>query len=102
MSAIRNAECRRRKDKIMTIEIQLKPKHLHPTAKKQKSTGSGSGPVGGKKHKVTNGMGALTRAELMKEAQNQTATNKRILLITADGKRHFILLSEYNASSNPR
>jgi hypothetical protein len=79
----------------MPIEIALKPKHLHPTSKRQASKSSMSGTTGGKKHKVTNGLGAIARAEAVKLAQMQTAQNKRILLITADGKRHFILMSEY-------
>lgn len=80
---------------MMPIEIGLKPRQLHPASKKQKSTGSGSGPVGGKKHKVTNGLGALARQEMLKQAHDQTLANKKILLISANGKRHFILLSEY-------
>jgi lysophospholipid acyltransferase (LPLAT)-like uncharacterized protein len=79
----------------MSIEIKLKPKHLHPTAKRQKSTSSTAGTTGGKKHKVTNGLGAIARAEAVKLAQMQTAQNKKILFITADGKRRFMLMSEY-------
>lgn len=79
----------------MTIEIQLKPRQLHPGGKRQASKSSMSGTTGGKKHKVTNGLGALARAEQMKTAQVQTAMNKKILVIGADGKRRFMLLREY-------
>lgn len=83
---------------LTPMELPLKPKHLHPTAKKQKSTGSGSGPVGGKKHRVTNGMQAVMREQMKKEAADQTAANKKILVIDAKGKRHFMRLREYEAT----
>lgn len=81
----------------MPIELPLKPKHLHPTAKRQKSTSSQAGTTGGKKHKITNGLGALQRQEMVKAAQIQTAQNKKILYIDATGKRRFIFMSEYEA-----
>lgn len=79
----------------MPIELPLKPKHLHPVSKKQKSTGSGSGTTGGKKHRVTNGPLALIRAEQVKTDRELTKDNKRILVILPSGKRRFMLLSEY-------
>jgi hypothetical protein len=81
----------------MPIELPLKPRQLHPTSKRQASKSSVSGSTGGKKNKVTNGLGAIARQEMMKEAQIKTATNKRVLVIGADGKRRFMLLSEYAA-----
>lgn len=83
------------KGQDMPIELPLKPKHLHPTAKRQKSTGSGSGTTGGKKHKVTNGLGAVARQQQLEQAHAQTEAHKKILVIGADGKRRFMLLSEY-------
>jgi hypothetical protein len=79
------------------IELPLKPSQLHPGGKKQKSTGSQSGTTGGKKNKATNGMAALARAEMQKEARERTAENKKVLLILPNGKQRFVRLSEYNA-----
>lgn len=81
----------------MAVEIPLKPRQLHPGGKKQASKSSMSGSTGGKKHKATNGVAAIVRAEQQKESRARTALNKKILIIDARGKRHFILLSEYEA-----
>lgn len=81
----------------MPVEIPLKPRQLHPGGKKQASKSSVSGSTGGKKHKATNGVAALVRAELQKTSREQTARNKKILIIDGHGKRRFILLSEYAA-----
>jgi hypothetical protein len=56
-----------------------------------------SGATGGKKRKATNGVAAIVRAELQKESRSQTTRNKKILVIDAKGKRHLMLLSEYEA-----
>jgi len=82
----------------MSVELPLKPRQLHPTAKKQKSTANGSGSTGGKKHKGTNGLAAVARAQAQQAARNQTIANKRILIIDGRGKRRFMLLSEYEAA----
>lgn len=79
----------------MSIEIQLKPRQLHPGGKRQASKSSVSGATGGKKKRVTNGVGAAFRQEAVKLAQQQTRDNRRILVIGADGKRRFMLMSEY-------
>lgn len=81
----------------MPIEIQLKPRQLHPGGKRQASKSSLSGTTGGKKHKVTNGVRAAVRQEELKEAHAQTLAHKKILVIGADGKRRFMLMSEYEA-----
>lgn len=82
----------------MAVELPLKPKHLHPASKHQKSTSSTSGSAGGKKNRATNGMAALARKEMIEQAQKQTARNKMIMVIDAKGKRHFMRLSEYEAT----
>lgn len=79
----------------MPVELKLKPRQLHPAAKQQKSTSSQAGSTGGKKHKITNGIAAGVRQQMIKEAQEQTIRNKKVLVIGADGKRRFMLLSEY-------
>lgn len=79
----------------MPVELPLKPKHLHPVSKKQGSKNNVSGSTGGKKHKATNGIAALTRAELQKISRAETMRNKKILIIGANGKKRFMLLSEY-------
>jgi hypothetical protein len=79
----------------MSIELALKPRQLHPGGKRQASKNSGSGSVGGKKSKVTNGLGAIARKEQIEQAQLQTKANKRVLYIDANGKRRFMLMSEY-------
>lgn len=79
----------------MPVEIKLKPRQLHPTGKSQKSTQNRSGPSGGKKNRATNGMSALLREQLKKEAVEQTQRNKMILLILPNGKRRFMRLNEY-------
>lgn len=84
-------------DETEMIELPLKPRQLHPGGKKQKSTSSQAGTTGGKKNKATNGLAALARAELQKEARAQTADNKRVLLVLPNGKQRFVKLSEYNA-----
>lgn len=81
----------------MPIEIQLKPRQLHPGGKRQASKSSQSGSTGGKKNKVTNGLGAVTRQQMLEYAHAQTAANKKVLVIGADGKRRFMLMSEYEA-----
>lgn len=81
----------------MPVEIPLKPRQLHPGGKQQGSKSSVSGATGGKKHKATNGVAAIVRAELQKESREKTARNKKILIIDGRGKRRFILLSEYEA-----
>lgn len=79
----------------MPVELPLKPRQLHPVSKKQGSKSSQSGVTGGKKHRVTNGVAASIRQQMVKESQAQTARNKKILVIDGTGKRRFMLLSEY-------
>lgn len=80
------------------VELPLKPRHLHPAVKHQKSTSSQSGVTGGSKHKITNGVAAGMRQQAIREAQEQTIRNKKVLVIGATGKRRFMLLSEYETA----
>jgi hypothetical protein len=84
---------------MVAIEIKLRDKYRRPSAKQQKSTHSISGVTGGKKHRVTNGMSGVAREQMKKEAADQTARNKMVLLILPSGKRRFMRLSEYNAQT---
>jgi len=77
----------------MTVEIKLKPRQLHPTSKGQKSTSGNSGGTGGKKHKVTNGVGAAARQKQSQADRDKTEANKMVLLLLPSGKRRFVRLS---------
>lgn len=81
----------------MPVELKLKPRQLYPTGKSQKSTQNRSGVSGGKKNRATNGMSALLREQLKKEAVEQTQRNKMILVILPNGKRRFMRFSDYEA-----
>jgi hypothetical protein len=74
----------------MTMELPLKPKHLHPFAKKVGSKSSISGATGGKKHKATNGLAAVARGEAQKEARQATVDNMMVMVLLPSGKRRFI------------
>ena len=76
------------------MELPLKPKHLHPFAKKVGSKSSVSGPVGGKKDKATNGMAAVARGEAQKEARQATKDNMMVMVLLPSGKRRFIRKSD--------
>jgi hypothetical protein len=74
----------------MTVELPLKERHLHPFSKKQSSKGNVSGATGGKKHKATNGLAAMGRAEAQKGARQATQDNKMVMLLLPNGKRRFV------------
>lgn len=78
----------------MTMEIPLKPKHLHPFAKKVGSKSSISGATGGSKNKATNGMAAIARGEAQKAARQATKDNMMVLVLLPNGKRRFIRKTE--------
>ena len=78
----------------MTMELPLKPKYLHPFAKKVGSKSSVSGPTGGKKNRVNNGMAALIRAEAQKESRQATKANMMVMVLLPSGKRRFVRQSE--------
>lgn len=79
----------------MPVELVLKPRQLHPGGKRQASKLNVSGVTGGKKHKATNGLAASVRAQQQHESRAQTERNRRILVLLPNGKRRFMLLSEY-------
>lgn len=81
----------------MPVELPLKPRQREPAGKKVKSTSSNAGVTGGKKGKASNGLAAVARAEMQKEARAQSERNRTVLLILPSGKRRFMKLSEYNA-----
>lgn len=74
----------------MAQELPLKPRHKNPMSKKIKSTTSNSGSAGGKKGKATNGLAALARAGLQKEARAQSERNQMVMVVRPSGKRLFI------------
>jgi hypothetical protein len=78
----------------MPVEIPLKPRQLRSAGKQQKSSSSNSGSGGGKKGKATNGLSALARDAMMKEARAETTRNKMVLVILPSGKRLFVKASE--------
>lgn len=84
----------------MAIEIKVREKYTRHNVKRQKSTSSASGPVGGKKNRATNGMSALVREQAKKDAVEQTTRNRMILVILPSGKRRFMRLSEYVAAGS--
>lgn len=79
----------------MPVEIKLKPRQLHPGGKQQASKSSISGTTGGKKNRVTNGPLAMIRQQQKAEDAKKTAQNRRIMVVLPNGKRRFMLLSEY-------
>lgn len=76
------------------IELPLKPRHLHPQAKKIKASTSNSGVTGGKKNKMAKGAGLQVMAQAKKDAQQETRDNRRILVLLPNGKRKFVKISE--------
>jgi hypothetical protein len=78
----------------MAMELPLKPKHLHPFAKKIGSKSSVSGATGGKKNKATNGLAAVARGEAQKEARQATKDNMMVMVLLPSGKRRFVRKSE--------
>lgn len=78
----------------MSMELPLKPKYLHPYAKKVGSKSSVSGGTGGKKNKATNGLAALARAEVQKNARQATKDNMMVMVLLPSGKRRFVRQSE--------
>lgn len=77
------------------MELPLKYRQLHPSAKKLKSTSSNSGPSGGKKaqHQTP---------EQKKKAQEQTKVNQTVLLILPSGKRRFVKKTGFRSTSATR
>jgi hypothetical protein len=84
----KNLEAAERWDNVM--EIPLKPKHLHPFAKKIGSKSSISGATGGKKGKATNGLAAVARGEAQKAARQATKDNMMVMVLLPSGKRRFV------------
>jgi hypothetical protein len=74
----------------MPVELPLKPRQLHPFAKKQPSKNNTSGPTGGKKNRVPSGAGLQILAQAKKDAQQQTKDNRVVLLLLPSGKRKFV------------
>jgi len=77
------------------VEIRLKPRQLHPYAKKIASKNSISGPTGGKKNRVAQGAGLQLLAQAKKDAQQQTTDNKTVMILTSTGKIKFIRMKDY-------
>lgn len=76
------------------MELPLKPRHLHPQAKKIKASTNNSGVTGGKKNKMPKGMGLQIIAQAKKDAQQKTKDNQKILVLLPNGKRKFVKISE--------
>jgi hypothetical protein len=76
----------------MPVELPLKPRHLHPQAKKMKSSSSTSGSGGSKK--ANNGMAAVARAQAQKAAREQTKRNQKVMLVLPNGKVRFVRASD--------
>jgi hypothetical protein len=81
----------------MPIELPLKPRQTHPYAKKNTSKSSMSGATGGKKHKATNGLAALGRAEAQKASRQATKDNQVVMLVLPNGKTRFVKVKDYEA-----
>jgi hypothetical protein len=78
-------------------ELPLKYRQLHPYAKKIGSKSNQSGPTGGKKNKMAQGAGLQIQAQAKKDAQQQTADNKTVMILTPKGKIKFIRMKDYQA-----
>jgi hypothetical protein len=82
----------------MPVELPLKPRQVHPFAKKNTSKSSVSGATGGQKHKATNGLAALGRAAAQKDARQATKDNQVVLILLPNGKRKFVKVKDLNAT----
>jgi hypothetical protein len=84
----------------MPVELPLKPRQLHPFAKKQPSKNNTSGSTGGKKNRVSSGTGLQILAQAKKDAQQQTKDNKTVMILLPSGKRKFIKVKDLRRSDN--